>query len=116
VACPDRVVVNLQADGSAMYTLQSLWTQAREGLNVKTILCNNRSYRILGIELMRAGVKEFGEQARSLIGLTNPAIDWVNLSKALGVPAVRVETAEDLARDFEKSLSESGPQLLEVVI
>ncbi|MGH9833026.1 MAG: acetolactate synthase large subunit [Blastocatellia bacterium] len=116
IACPDRVVVNLQADGSAMYTLQALWTQAREQLNVKTIICNNRSYRILGIELMRAGVKEFGEQARSLIGLTQPAIDWVSLAKGMGVPGVRVETAEDLARGLERALAEAGPQLIEVVI
>ena len=116
VACPDRVVINLQADGSAMYTVQSLWTQAREALNVKTIICNNRSYRLLGIELMRAGVKEFGPQARNLIGLTNPAINWVDLSKGMGVPAVRVETAEDLAREFERALNELGPRLIEAVL
>ncbi len=116
IACPDRVVVNLQADGSAMYTLQSLWTQAREQLNVKTIILNNRSYRILGIELMRAGVKEFGKQAQSLIGLTQPAIDWVSLAKGMGVPGARVETAEDLARELERALAEAGPRLIEAVI
>jgi acetolactate synthase-1/2/3 large subunit len=116
VACPDRTVINLQADGSAMYTVQALWTQAREQLNVKTIICNNASYRILGIELMRTGVKEFGKQAQSMIGLRNPAIDWVTLSKGLGVPAVRVETAEDLARDLERALAEAGPQLIEAVL
>jgi acetolactate synthase-1/2/3 large subunit len=116
IACPDRVVVNLQADGSAMYTLQALWTQAREQLNVKTIILNNRSYRILGIELMRAGVKEFGKQAQSLIGLTQPAIDWVSLAKGMGVPGARVETAEDLAREFERSLAEAGPRLIEAIL
>ncbi|MEP7337458.1 MAG: acetolactate synthase large subunit [Acidobacteriota bacterium] len=116
VACPDRPVINLQADGSAMYTVQALWTQAREQLNVKTIICNNASYRILGIELMRAGVKEFGKQAQSMIGLRNPLIDWVSISKGLGVPAVRVETAEDLANQLERVLAESGPQLIEAVL
>jgi acetolactate synthase-1/2/3 large subunit len=113
IACPDRPVITLQADGSAMYTLQSLWTQAREQLNVKTIICNNRSYRILGVELMRAGVKEFGKQAQSLIGLNNPLIDWVSLAKGMGVPAVRIETAESLLKELEQALIEPGPRLIE---
>lgn len=116
VACPDRPVINLQADGSAMYTVQALWTQAREQLNVKTIICNNRSYRILGVELARAGVKEVGKQAQNLIGLNNPPIDWASISKGLGVPAVRVETAEDLARELKRTSEEAGPQLIEAVL
>jgi acetolactate synthase-1/2/3 large subunit len=116
VACPDRPVINLQADGSAMYTLQSLWTQAREGLNVKTIICNNRSYRILGVELKRAGVKEFGPQAQRLIGLNHPTLDWVKLSQGMGVPAVLVETADDLVRELEHALAKSGPGLIEAVL
>lgn len=116
IACPDRTVINLQADGSGMYTVQSLWTQAREQLNVKTIICNNASYRILGIELMRTGVKEFGKQAQSMIGLRDPLIDWVSISKGMGVPAVRVETAEDLARELGRTLVEAGPQLIEAVL
>jgi len=116
IASPDRAVINLQADGSAMYTLQALWTQAREQLNVKTIILNNRGYRILGIELMRAGAKEFGEQTRRLIGLTQPEIDWVSLAKGMGVPGARVETAEDLAREFERALVEPGPQLIEAIL
>jgi acetolactate synthase I/II/III large subunit len=116
IARPDRVVINLQADGSAMYTLQALWTQARERLNVKTIICNNRCYRILGIELMRAGAKEVGKQAQSLMGLTQPAIDWVSLAKGMGVPGARVETAEDLARELERALAEAGPQLIEAIL
>jgi acetolactate synthase-1/2/3 large subunit len=116
IASPDRTVINLQADGSAMYTLQALWTQAREGLNVKTIICNNRSYRILGIELMRSGAKEVGKHAQSLIGLTQPAIDWVSLAKGMGVPGVRVETAEDLTRELGRALAEAGPQLIEAIL
>jgi acetolactate synthase I/II/III large subunit len=116
IACPDRMVINQQADGSAMYTLQALWTQARERLNVKTIICNNRSYRILGIELMRAGAKEVGKQAQSMIGLTQPAIDWVSLAKGMGVHGARVETAEDLARELERAMAEAGPQLIEAIL
>lgn len=116
VACPERTVINLQADGSAMYTVQALWTQAREQLNVKTIICNNAGYRILGIELMRTGVKQFGQQAQSMIGLTSPPIDWTGLSKSLGVPAVRVETAEDLAAQLARAIGESGPQLIEAIL
>jgi acetolactate synthase-1/2/3 large subunit len=116
VASPERRVINLQADGSAMYTLQSLWTQAREQLNVTTIICNNRSYRILGIELMRAGVKELGAQAQRLIGLTEPALDWVSLANGMGVAGARVDTAEDLATALERALAEPGPRLIEAVL
>jgi acetolactate synthase I/II/III large subunit len=116
VACPDRPVITLQADGSAMYTLQSLWTQAREQLNVKTIICNNRGYRILGIELMRAGVKDFGKQAQGLMNLTDPALDWVRLAQGMGVPGVRVETAEELMSALERALSEAGPRLIDAVL
>jgi acetolactate synthase-1/2/3 large subunit len=116
VACPDRRVINLQADGSAMYTLQSLWTQAREQLDVTTIVCNNRSYRILGIELARAGVKSLGPQAQRLVGLTEPSIDWVSLARGLGVPAVRVDTAEDLSRELERALDMDGPAVIEAVL
>lgn len=116
IACPERPVINLQADGSALYTVQALWTQAREQLNVTTILLNNRSYRILGLELMRAGVQEFGPQARQLIGLNQPPIDWVQVSQGLGVPAMRVERAEDLVAQLEGALTEAGPKLIEAVL
>jgi acetolactate synthase-1/2/3 large subunit len=116
VACPDRAVINLQADGSAMYTLQALWTQAREQLNVTTIICNNRSYRILGIEMARAGVQKLGPQAERLIGLTHPTLDWVSLAKGMGVPASRVETAEDLARELECALRAAGPHLIDAIL
>ena len=116
IACPDRKVINLQADGSAMYTLQALWTQAREGLDVITLICANRSYRILGIELMRSGVKEAGPEARGLLGLAPPPLDWVQMSKGMGVPAVRVETAESLVEELERAIAESGPHLIEMVL
>ncbi len=116
IASPERVVLNLQADGSAMYTIQALWTQAREALNVKTLICNNRSYRILGIELMRAGITQFGDQVRNLVGLDRPGIDWVQLSQGLGVPASRVDTAEALALALERALATPGPVLIEAAV
>ncbi len=114
VACPDRPVIAIQADGSAMYTVQALWTQAQQKLNVTTVLCSNRSYKVLGIELARAGVKQPGPNALSMIDLSNPKLDWVRLSESMGVPASRVDSAEALARELERSLAEPGPHLIEV--
>ena len=116
VACLDRPVINIQADGSGMYTLQSLWTQARENLNVTTLICANHSYNIIRVELARAGYTEPGAPSLSLIDLGNPYLSWVNLSKGMGVPAVYVETAEDLARELKIALDEPGPHLIEMVL
>ena len=106
--------IDLQADGSGMYTLQALWTQAREALDVKTIVCANRAYRILRIELARAGIREPGPAARRLTELSDPNLDWVALAKAQGVPAVRVENLDALAKELGGALKERGPRLVEV--
>jgi acetolactate synthase I/II/III large subunit len=116
VACPDRRVIALQADGSGMYTVQALWTQAREQLNVTTIVCSNRAYRILQIEAARAGNTEPGRQARSLTELHPPEIRWTDLARGLGVPGVRVETADDLVKHLERALKEPGPSLIEAML
>ncbi|MGA2412587.1 MAG: acetolactate synthase large subunit [Candidatus Binataceae bacterium] len=116
VACPDRKVIAFQADGSGMYTVQSLWTQTREKLNVTTLICNNRRYRILQVELARAGVTEPGRKARSLTSLGNPEIDWSRIAAGMGVPGVRVDTAEDLAVQLARALQEPGPNLIEMLI
>ena len=116
IACPDRKVIALQADGSAMYTLQALWTHAREGLDVTTLICANRSYRVLGIELARSGVKEPGPQAKGLLSLAGPQIDWVQMSRGMGVPAVKVETAESLVEELDRAMAERGPRLIEAVL
>jgi acetolactate synthase-1/2/3 large subunit len=116
LACPQRPVINFQADGSALYTLQALWTQAREALNVTTLICSNHSYNILKIELVRAGVSSFGKNTASLIDLDRPAINWVGLAGGFGVPAVSVNTAEGLARQLGKALAEPGPHLIEMMI
>ena len=116
LACPDRRVIAFQADGSGAYTLQALWTQAREGLDVVTLICANRAYRILQVELARAGIAEPGAQARALTELTHPELDWVSLARGLGVPGRRVETTEALLAALAAALSESGPQLIEVLL
>ncbi|MDR2018392.1 MAG: acetolactate synthase large subunit [Syntrophobacterales bacterium] len=116
VACPDRPVINLQADGSAAYTVQALWTQAREGLNVTTLLCSNRSYNIVRVELERAGVTTPGPYAQSLTDLGHPAIDWVRIARGFGVPGVSVDTADDLAREIRHALADPGPHLIEMCI
>jgi acetolactate synthase-1/2/3 large subunit len=116
VAAPDRPVLCLQADGSAMYTIQALWTQAREGLNVTTVLLSNRSYAILNIELHRVGADAGGPQARRLLDLTQPDLDFCELARGMGVPARRAENAEDLASALESGFAEPGPSLVEVVL
>jgi acetolactate synthase-1/2/3 large subunit len=116
IACPDRRVVAFQADGSGLYTLQALWTQARESLDVTTIVCANRVYRILQIELMRAGVGTPGPAARRLTDLDEPALDWVKLAAGMGVPAARAEDADTLVRELERALSQRGPYLIEAML
>jgi acetolactate synthase-1/2/3 large subunit len=114
VACPGRKVVCLEADGSAMYTLQALWTQAREGLDVTTVVLANRSYAVLGIELARLGAAP-GPRSRELIELTRPALDFVALARGLGVPAARATSAEDFHSALAAALAEPGPRLVEAV-
>jgi acetolactate synthase-1/2/3 large subunit len=99
-----------------MYTLQALWTQAREQLNVTTLICSNRSYKILQAELMRAGHTSAGPKVLSLTDLRNPAIDWVQLSQGMGVPGVAVETCEHLAKELKIALQEPGPHLIEMIL
>jgi acetolactate synthase-1/2/3 large subunit len=116
IACPDRPVIDLQADGSALYTVQALWTQAREGLDVTTLICSNRSYRILQVELSRSGIGPYGPNAKGLTELTKPPIDWVRIGQGFGVPGVTVSTAEDLARELNKAFTEPGPHLIEMLL
>ena len=116
IACPQRPVINFQADGSAMYTLQALWMQARESLNITTLICANRSYNILKIEFARADVTTPGPYAQALTDLGNPAIDWVQISNGMGVPAVSVDSCEVLAKELKKALKEPGPHLIEMLL
>ncbi len=116
IACPDRKVIAFQADGSGMYTVQSLWSMARESLDVVTVVCSNRAYRILQAELARAGIAEPGRNARSLTDLSHPELDWVSLARGLGVPGTRAETAESFCEAFARALAEPGPALIEAVL
>src|SRR5205814_4776739 len=89
IACPDRKVVALEADGSGMYTLQSLWTMARENLDVVIVIFANRRYQILEIEMRRTGAQGFGEIANGMIDIGRPDLDWIHLAAGMGVPATR---------------------------
>jgi acetolactate synthase-1/2/3 large subunit len=116
VACPDRRLICLQADGSAMYTVQALWTQAREGLDVTTILLNNRSYAILKHELANVGADDAGRSALDMMELDRPALDWVGLARGMGVEAARAKTLEKLHRHFAAGLRSEGPYLIDLVL
>jgi acetolactate synthase-1/2/3 large subunit len=116
VACPDRKVVCLEADGSAMYTLQALWTQAREQLDVTTIIFNNRSYAILNLELNRVGTEAAGPKALSMLDLSNPDLDFTALARGMGVDASRATTAEELTAQLERALATPGPSLVEAML
>ncbi|MFM7263601.1 MAG: acetolactate synthase large subunit [Acidimicrobiales bacterium] len=116
VAAPGRKVVCLHGDGGAMYTVQSLWTQARENLDVTTVIFANRSYAILNIELQRTGAGDPGEKARAMLDLSNPELDWVSLARGMGVEAVRVDTAAAFDDAFASAMRTRGPRLIEVYL
>lgn len=124
VACPDRKVVCLHGDGGAMYTVQSLWTQARENLDVTTVIFSNRAYAILRVELGRTGAAALmreGDTAStsktlSLFDLSHPDINWVSLAHGLGVEAVRVDDVEGFSAAFQSAMNQRGPRLIEAVI
>lgn len=116
VACPDRKVIGMQADGSGMYTVQGLWTQARENLDVVTVIFANRTYAILHGEMRAVGVNDFGRNAKLMLNLDEPALDWVSMAKGMGVEAGRATTAEEFTTLFKGALSRKGPFLIEAVI
>jgi acetolactate synthase-1/2/3 large subunit len=97
-----------------MYTIQSLWTQARESLNVTNIIFSNRAYAILKIELERVGALQTGERAQSLFSLENPDIKWISLGKSLGVESFKAQTVEDFRKVFSAAVKEPGPSLIEL--
>src|SRR5580698_2531579 len=114
VACPDRKVICMVGDGSAMYTLQSLWTQAREGLDVTTIVFANRIYQILRGEFDGVGAGEPGQRALDMLKIDRPTLDWVSLAKGMGVAARSVSTADELVKALAEAVAEPGPRLIEV--
>jgi len=114
VACPDRPVVCLTADGSGMYTVQGLWTMAREGLKVVTVVFANRSYAVLQREFSSLGVGTPGPRAAALFDIGRPTLDWVHLAKGMGVPAARVTTLDTFAKALKEGFESRGPSLIEV--
>jgi acetolactate synthase-1/2/3 large subunit len=116
VAAPERKVVCLQGDGGAMYTLQALWTQARERLDVVTVIFANRSYAILNVELLRVGALNAGPKALAMLDLGNPGLDFVSLGAGLGVESSRVETIEEFEDQFSAAMRAPGPRLIEVIL
>src|SRR5690606_41951531 len=114
--CPDRKVIALQADGSGMYALQALWTQARESLDVTTLIFANRGYAILKGELAAAVQRSPGPRARDMVDLDRPAIDWVSLARGMGVDGERVEDCAGLADALGRGLETPGPYLVEVLL
>ena len=114
IACPDRKVVALQADGSGMYSLQAIWTIAREKLDVTICIWANRAYAILKGELASVGVNGMGKNAHSVLSLSDPPLDWVRLAEGMGVEGVRVTSAERFAEIFSAAVNRKGPFLIEL--
>ena len=116
IACPDRKVVLLQADGSGMYGIQALWTMAREKADVVIVLLRNDRYNILGLELARVREQPVNSRMDLMLSLDQPSIDWVQTAGGLGVRAVRAESAEAFHKAFAAALREPGPRLIECVV
>ena len=116
VAAPDRKVLSLNGDGSSMYTIQSLWTMARENLDVTVVIFANYTYRILNIEMERTGAGKAGPSARKLLDLGDPNIDFVSVAKGLGLPGVSCATGEDFDRAFAGAMAQRGPMFIEAKI
>jgi acetolactate synthase-1/2/3 large subunit len=114
VACPSRKVLCLTADGSAMYTPQALWTMAREGLNVTTVVFANRDYAVLKREFSYLGVGKPGARALEMFEIGHPDLDWTLLAKGMGVPAMRVTSLDAFGKALREGLESEGPTLIEV--
>jgi len=114
VACPDRRVLCMTADGSGMYTLQALWTMAREGLKITTVVLANRDYAVLKREFSYLGVGDPGRRALDMFEIGRPDLDWVHLAKGMGVPGTRVTSLEDFAKALRAGWESEGPSLIEV--
>jgi acetolactate synthase-1/2/3 large subunit len=116
IACPDRKVIALQADGSAMYTVQALWSMARENTDVTVVIMNNRSYAILNIELARVGAGQPTPKTLSMLDLSRPDINWVDIAQGMGVPATKATSAEEFHQQFAAAMTTRGPQLIEAMV
>ncbi len=118
IACPDRKVLCLEGDGSAMYTIQALWTMAREHLDVTVVIFNNRKYSILEMEFARTGARggKPGPRAASTLDIGSPDMDFVAMAEGMGVSASRATTAEEFNEQLERALNGKGPHLIDAVV
>lgn len=116
IACPERKVLALEADGSGMYTVQALWSMVREQVDVTVVIMNNRSYAILGIELARVGAGQPTPKTLSMLSLANPGLDWVEIAHGMGMPASRASSAEEFEQQFQAAMASKGPQLIEAMV
>lgn len=116
LAAPDRKVICPHGDGGAAYTVQALWTMARENLDITVVIYANRSYAILNVELQRVGVIGAGDKALSMLDLHNPEMNWVKIAEGLGVEASRATTCEQFAAQYESAMKQRGPRLIEAMI
>ena len=116
IACPERLVINMEGDGSSMYTIQALWTQAREKLNVVTVIFANRGYQILRGELVGVGAKTWGERAERMLSIVDPDISWVKLAEGMGVEAASADNCETLVKLLRHAVARPGPFLIEARI
>ncbi|MDE2017987.1 MAG: acetolactate synthase large subunit, partial [Hyphomicrobiales bacterium] len=116
MAARGRKVVALQADGSAMYTVQALWSMARENVDATVVVFSNRAYRILYMEMTNAGAPPAGVNARAMFDLDRPPLDFAAMATGMGVPATRVDTLQGFAEAFGKALKAHGPRLIEAVV
>jgi acetolactate synthase-1/2/3 large subunit len=114
VACPDRRVLCLSADGSGMYTAQALWTMAREGLKVTTVIFANRDYAVLKREFSNLGVGSPGARATAMFEIGRPDLDWTLLAKGMGVPGTRVTSLDEFGKALRDGFEAEGPTLIEV--
>jgi acetolactate synthase-1/2/3 large subunit len=118
VACPQRKIVALEGDGSAMYTIQALWTMARENLDVTVVIFNNQKYSILELEFVRTGARggKPGPKAASMLDIGSPNMDFVAMAQGMGVTASRATTAEQFSQQFADAMAQTGPRLIEAMV
>jgi acetolactate synthase-1/2/3 large subunit len=116
LAAPERKIVCALGDGGGAYTLQALWTIARERLDVTTVVYANRAYAVLDVESKRAGIGALGERARSLLDLDHPELDWAAIARGFGVEAARVATCDEFVAHYASAMGQRGPRLIEATI
>jgi benzoylformate decarboxylase len=118
LANPDKTVIGFTGDGGAMYTIQALWSAARHNIGAKFVVCNNRSYRLLQLNISQYW-REQGVPMHDFprsFDLSKPAIDFAGMARAMGVPGTRVETPDQVGPAIREALDHQGPYLLDVVI